>query len=409
MTTLTASSARLTRLPRLSDGVAFALLVSIAVVFLAASSIPTPLYAIYGAEWGFSSVTVTVIFGVYALAVLSALLTVGSLSDHVGRRPVLLAAIALQAAATVIFLLAGGVADLIAARVVQGLATGLALGAIGAGLIDLCRTRGTIANGVGPMTGTATGSLASGLLVDYLPAPTHLVYLVLLAMLLVQWVGVLAMPETTTSKPGALASLRPQLRVTPSTRRPMLLAVPILVAVWALGGFYGSLGPAVARRVVGTSSILVGGLSFAVLAGAAALTVLLVQNIPPRRLMAYGAGGLLLGVGVTLAATAVGSAVLFFAGTAIAGAGFGAGFQGALRSVVLLAPSHDRAGVLSVLYAVSYVSLGLPAVIGGILAVHAGVQATAREYGVAVMLLAALTLAGLASQTPQRRSAVVPM
>ena len=123
MSAFTAPAPARPGLPRLSDGLAFALLVSIAVVFLAASSIPTPLYAIYGAEWGFSSITVTAIFGVYAVAVLAALLTVGSLSDFVGRRPVLLVAIAIQAAATVLFASADGVASLFAARIVQGLAT----------------------------------------------------------------------------------------------------------------------------------------------------------------------------------------------------------------------------------------------------------------------------------------------
>jgi predicted MFS family arabinose efflux permease len=397
-------------LPRLGNGLAFALLVSIAVVFLAASSIPTPLYSIYGAEWGFSSITVTAIFGVYAVAVLAALLTVGSLSDFVGRKPVLLVAIVIQAAATVLFASAGGVASLFAARIVQGLATGLALGAIGAGLLDLCRTRGTIANGVGPLTGTATGSLVSSVLVAYLPAPTHLVWIVLLTLLVLQWVGVALMPETVPRKDGALASLRPQLRVSALTRRPLVLAVPILVAIWALAGFYGSLGPALARRVAGSSSIVVGGSAFALLAASAAIAVLLAHRGTPQRVMLLGASGLLVGVGLTLASIDLRSAPLFFAGTVVAGAGFGAGFQGALHSVVPLAAAHDRAGVLSVLYAVCYLSMGVPAVIGGILVSRAGLLQTAGDYGAAVMVLATLTLAGLLAQRrSSRRYAVVPM
>ena len=132
---------------------AFALQVSILVLFLASSSAPTPLYAIYEATWGFSPITVTVVFGVYALAVLTSLLTVGSLSDHIGRRPVLLGAIVVQAAAMLVFATAGGVPALLVARVVQGLATGAAIGALGAGLIDLQKARGTIANGVAPVIG----------------------------------------------------------------------------------------------------------------------------------------------------------------------------------------------------------------------------------------------------------------
>src|SRR5664279_2870772 len=81
---------------RLSPTVAFYLQASIVVTFLAGSSAPTPLYAVYQDEWGFTPITTTVVFGVYAVAVLVALLIAGSLSDHVGRRPVLIAAIAGQ-------------------------------------------------------------------------------------------------------------------------------------------------------------------------------------------------------------------------------------------------------------------------------------------------------------------------
>ena len=85
----------------------------------------------------------------------------------------------------------------------------------------------------------------------------------------------------------------------------------------------------------------------------------------------------------------------FFAGTAIAGAGFGGGFQGAIRSVIPLAAPHQRAGVLSVVYVISYLAMGLPAVIAGFLLVHEGdLLATAVQYGVAVMALAALALGG---------------
>ncbi len=126
----------------------FYLLASIVVFFLAASSAPTPLYAVYQGEWGFSPIVITVVFGVYALAVLAALLTVGSLSDHVGRRPVLIAAIVLQATAMLMFAAASGVSTLLAARVVQGLSTGAAMGAVGAGMLDLDRTKGALANAV---------------------------------------------------------------------------------------------------------------------------------------------------------------------------------------------------------------------------------------------------------------------
>src|SRR5262249_42523013 len=116
---------------RLSRPAAFVLQASIILSFLAGSSAPTPLYAVYQAAWGFSPVTVTFVFGIYALAVLVALLVAGALSDHVGRRPVLFAATVLQAVTMIVFATADGVGALIIARVLQGLATGAAAGAVG--------------------------------------------------------------------------------------------------------------------------------------------------------------------------------------------------------------------------------------------------------------------------------------
>src|SRR5229473_7897626 len=132
------SSAHLTHLP---PRVALYLQASIIVAFLAASSAPTSLYAVYQARWGLTPITITIVFGVYALAVLAALLTVGSLSDYVGRRPVLLSAIVIQAAGLVVLSQANGLPELVAGRILQGLATGAAAGAVGAGMLDLDRAR----------------------------------------------------------------------------------------------------------------------------------------------------------------------------------------------------------------------------------------------------------------------------
>jgi MFS family permease len=379
----------------LSPRASFALLASIVLFFLAGSSAPTPLYAPYQAAWGFSAVTVTVIFGIYAVAVLTTLLTFGSLSDHVGRRPVLIVATLVQAATMTVFATAQGLGALICARVLQGLSTGAAISAIGAGLLDIDRPRGTVANSVAPMAGTATGSVLSALMVQYLPAPTRLVYVVLAAIFVLQAAGVTFMPESVVPRPGALASLRPRLRVPAGLRSAVLLAAPALAAAWALAGFYGSLGPALVRRVLGASSVVAGGATLSVLAGSGALTVLLLQGWPALRMMNSGALALIAGVGLTLIAAARGSAPLFFAGAALAGAGFGAGFQGAIRSVLPRTAAADRAGVLSVLYVISYLAMGVPAVLGGLRVVHGGgLIATSREYGAAVMALAALALAG---------------
>ena len=380
------------------------LLASIIVSFLAASSAPTPLYALYASQWGFSPLATTVIFGVYALAVLAGLLIFGKLSDHIGRRPVLLAGLVLQAAAMVQFATAGGLGMLLGARIVQGVATGSVLAAAGAAMLDLDRRRGALANLSAPGAGTALGAIGSVLAVQYLPAPTHLIYLVLLAALAAQAAGVLGMQETGLPRPGALRSLAPDIRLPRAVRSEVAIAAPVLFAVWALAGFYGSLGPALTAMLVHSSSVVYGGLSLFILAAVASGSVLVLNRASARSMLYLGITALLAGIAVTLVAMSTDSAAGFFTGTAISGIGFGSGFQGSIRLVVPLVGEQDRAGVLSALYVVVYLGLGVSAVIGGVLVTDVnGLLATAREYGLAVVVLAVLALAGLlARRGPQR-------
>lgn len=388
---------------------ALILLASIIVSLLAASSAPTPLYAVYQGEWGFSPITTTVVFGVYAVAVLVSLLIFGKISDHIGRKPVLFVALAAQAVAMVVFATAGGVDILMVGRVIQGVATGAALGAIGAGLLDIDRIRGSVANSFAPPIGTALGALVSGLVVRFLPAPTHLVYYLLLGVFALQALGVIALKEPVTRKRGALASMVPEIKLPRAARGSIAVAVPVLFAVWSLAGFYGSLGPAITSRLVHSDSVVYGGLGLFVLAGSAALSVPLLRETPTRTVMLTGVSTLIVGVAVTVlsigsGAGGTGSEIGFFAGSAVAGFGFGAGFQGGIRLVVPLVQPHERAGVLSLLYVVSYLGMGVPAVIAGVLVVHGGgLLDTVREYGAAVILLSVAALVGLllGRRTPQ--------
>jgi MFS family permease len=379
----------------LPTAAAFYLLASIIVSFLAGSSTPTPLYPYYQAEWHFSPITTTVIFGVYAVAVLTCLLIVGSLSDFVGRRPVLLAAVVLQAAAMIVFASASGVSDLLIARVIQGLSIGTVTAAVGAGMLDLDRAKGTIANAVGPVAGVAAGAIGSSLIVQYLPAPSRTVYLVLSAICLMQAIGLVFMAESSPPKPGALASLRPQFAIPSNIRRQLFLGIPTLVAIWSLAGFYGSLGPGLIRLMVGSHSLLLGGLGLFTLMSAAAFAVLLSRDRNPLEVTLIGAAALLAGVGLTVIAITETSTVLFFIGTFVAGVGFGGGFQGAIRTVMPLAAPHERAGVLSIVYVVCYLAMGIPTVIAGYLVVHGtSLLNTARDYSLVIMVLAAIALVG---------------
>ena len=383
---------------------ALLLLASLTVSMLAASGAPTPLYAIYQQHWGFTPITTTVIFGIYAITVLVALLIFGRLSDYTGRRPVLLAAIAVQAASLVLFATAGGVGDLIAARVIQGISAGAALGAIGAGMLDIDRERGALANALTPGMGTGTGVLLSSLAVQFLPAPTRLIYLVLLGVLAVQAVGVLLLRETVTRSPGALRSLVPDVSLPPATRGPMLAAAPVVFAVWALAGLMAALGPELVHALTGSASVLAGGADVTLMTVAAITATYTLRNTGATAVMLAGIGALIAGSVIVLAALGTGSATLLFLGTAASGFGFGAGFQGGIRTVMPAAAPHERAGVLSLLFVLSYLGMGVPVVIAGYAVVHGqGLVGAAREYAIGLIVLAVFALAALARTSRNRR------
>jgi MFS family permease len=385
------------RVPRVTGTPALLLLASLIVSMLAASAAPTPLYAIYQHQWGFTPITTTLVFGVYAVAVLSMLLVAGRLSDYAGRRPVLLGALAVQVVALLVYASATGVAELTVARVIQGLSTGAALGAIGAGMLDISRERGTLANALSPGIGTGSGALLSALFVQFLPAPTHLIYLVLAGVVALQAAGVALLRETVSTSRIPASALVPDVRLPQAVRGPILAATPVLFAVWALAGLYGALGPSLVQTLTGSSNVVLGGASMTVLAATAVVAVYLLRNAAARTVMLTGIGALVAGVAITLVALSTSSAALFFAGTAVSGIGFGSGFQGGIRTVVPLAAPHERAGVLSLLFVVSYLGMGVPAVAAGFLAVHgAGLTGAARDYGVALIVLAVLALGALA-------------
>jgi MFS family permease len=389
---------------RLSPAVAFLLLASLTVSFLAGSSAPTPLYGVYMAEWGLTPLMITVIFGIYALAVLLALLVAGRLSDHLGRRPVLLTATLAQAATMVLFVTATGPTGLLVARVLQGLTTGAAVGAIGAAMIDLDKVRGTVANAVAPPFGSATGGIVAGVLVQFAPFPTHLVYIVFGLVFVLQALAIVFMTDSITPRGGVLASLKPQLRLPRATREPLLLATPVLVAVWALAGFYGALSPMLVTHMLGVNTPLIGGLALFVVAACGGIAVLVLQHREPKDMMMLGATSLFVGAAIATLSLPHDSIAVFFLGTVIAGVGFGTGFQGAVRTVVPFAAPHERAGVLSIIFIISYIAMGVPAVAAGwMIARHGDVLVTAQIFGAVIMGLACTALLGSVLRAATKR------
>jgi MFS family permease len=213
-------------------------------LLLFASGAASPLYAVYQAQWRFSATTLTAVFGVYALVLLVTLLVFGSVSDYLGRRRVIAVALAAGAGACGLFLAAHSVGLLFAAPALSGAAANL--------------------------LGLAAGALATSALVQYGPAPTHLVWWLLLGASAAAAVAVLAIPETTPGRAGVLASLRPRVAVPRQARGTFAVALPGMIAAPALAGFYLSPGPSLAAQVLGSPDLVSGGLVIFLVAGSGA-------------------------------------------------------------------------------------------------------------------------------------------
>ncbi|RZI95889.1 MAG: MFS transporter [Variovorax sp.] len=375
---------------RLRPTAAFVLVVSLVISFLAASAAPSPLYALYREAWGFSAFLLTLVFGSYAFALLAALLVFGALSDHLGRRTVILGALVLEIVAIWLFWAADSVGWLIAARILQGVATGIATSVLSAMLLDLHPARGALFNGLGPMIGMAVGALGASALVQFAPEPMHLVYEVLLAVMLVQGVLALRLPETVTRRPGALRSMVPSAHVPPAARPILWRVLPLNTAGWALGGFYLSLGPTLARWVTGSQTPLVGGALIATLVLTGALSICFVRQKPAQPVLRGSA--LLLGAGlvITLFGVHLHNAFFFFGGTLVAGLGFGAGFNAAVRTLVPAAEPHERAGLMASFFVMSYLAFSVPSLLAGVAVGAFGMHSAALGYGALLVVLSGL-------------------
>ena len=363
--------------------------------FLAASSAPTPLYHLYQEQLQFSPAVLTLIFGVYAFSLLAALLTVGSLSDYLGRKPVIFVALLLNMLAMLLFISADSVAWLISARLIQGFATGMATSVLGAALLDFDRRQGPLITSVAPLLGMACGALGCGLLAEFAPLPLQLTYWLLLGLFLAQAVYLWRLAESVSPQPGAWRSLRPTLHVPPQARQALWRVLPLDLAAWAVGGFYLSLAPSLVRAATGSTSNLIGGALVAVLTLSGASSIYLLRNQGADTMLRLSASLLVIGLALVLAAVHGASLSLFFVGTLVTGGGFGAGFLGALRSIMPLALPHERAGLMSAFYVLSYLAFSLPSLLAGNLTRVFGLIPTTDGYGAILIVLSAAALLGL--------------
>jgi MFS family permease len=366
-------------------------------LYVAAGAL-TPLLVLYRDQAGFAASLLTLAFAVYAVGFLAALLTLGSLSDHVGRRPVLIGALIVQLASNLMFLMAPDIGWVIAGRIVQGAATGAATTAFTAALVEIAppnrKRLGTNLGSVGLTGGLAFGSLLAGLGIQLTATANTIVFTVLSVVTVLGIVVVGLTSETVTRAPGALRSLIPRVAVPSATRGELAAAAPVIAAVWMLAGLSGGLAPSMVSSVFGLDSGLLNGLAGFVAPAASAVVGLAFATLDPRRAMRIGIYASIAGpVGIVAGASA-GSLAVMITGQAIAGVGFGASFTAALRLIFPLAPPRQRAGVVAVIYIISYVAFGVPIVVAGLLSDPLGVVPTVIGYSAVTVLLALVSLGG---------------
>jgi predicted MFS family arabinose efflux permease len=375
----------------------FAWVAGIVVLALFASATPSPLYADYAARWHFSTPMLTVVFAAYALGALTALLLAGRLSDDLGRRPLLAVGLAVLLGAMLLFAFARSVQWLLAARLVQGVATGIILSAAGAALLELEPGRDTgragLVNGVSAALGIGTGALIASLLVQDAPDPRVTPFALLCVLVVVALGGVALLPEPVIR--AARPSLRPQRPVLPlEVRGAFALASAGVVASWSIAGLYLALAPSLAVDLLHTDSHLAGGVAVFALGASAGIGQVALRSLTPRQATAAGALALAAGTAITVVSIPADSGALFLAGSVITGTGWGVAFMGAIRSISAAAPAQHRAGVIAAFYVVAYLALSVPAVIAGLAVPGLGIEPTFRIFAVAVIALALLTAAG---------------
>ncbi|MGO8093869.1 MFS transporter [Rhizobium leguminosarum] len=368
--------------------------------FFGASAAPTPLYRIYQESFSVSPVLITVIFAVYAFALLAALLIAGSISDHLGRKPVIFFALVLEIVAMALFVVASGPGWLIAARIVQGLATGIAGASIGAALVDVDRAKGQIVNSIAPLCGMAVGAVGTSALIQYGPFPMHLVYALLFVAFMLQAAAIWLTGETGGTRPGALGSLIPRVTIPKQVKRPLSLVTPINIANWTLAGFYLSLVPSLVASTTGSRAPLTGGAVVTALMVSGAIAVYIRRSRTASANLTFGVSAKTLGILTVVAGVHLANVPLLLVGTIFTGVGFGTNFLGSIGTIMPLAKPDERAGLLSAFYVQSYLAFSLPAILAGFLAKSAGYALTTDIYATAILLLMGV---GLMSIRADRR------
>lgn len=358
---------------------------SIVVLYLASANAPSLLYQTYESAWHASALIGTMAFATYAVAVIGGLLWLDRLSERFGRRAVLLTSIGCQVIALALFALAGSFVPIFIGRALQGLASGAMFGTLSSLMIESDKERGPIASSASPGTGSGIGALLSGLLIQYVPGPTHTIYLVLAAILLLQGVLVFRLLPDTGRQPIRVLSLKPRVAVPPHARAAFIRGAPVVFVVWGLSGFYAALSPALFRSLAPGAPAWQSALPLFTLLGTATVMTVALRHVSGRAVTIIGLLMTLAGLGVTVAALALSSVGLYLAAGVIAGMGYGPGFQGPVRMVTAGASDRDRPGLMAAVFVVAYLGLGAAAIVPGALT-SVGIPLTRVAAGLAIVL-----------------------
>ena len=377
--------------------VAFWLLALVFTITMLGTTLPTPLYVIYQAQWHFSAAIVTVTFAVYAAAVLATLLLAGRASDQAGRKPVLAAALGASALSTVVFILAPDVGALIIGRILSGLSAGLMTGTATATLTELIpasasRRASLVATAVN-MGGLGLGPLIAGLFAQYAPHPTVLVFEVYLAVLAAAGLCLLLVPETVSPRQ------RPTFRFAglgiPERGRGEFIAAGVAgFAAFSLLGLFSALAPTFLGTVLHQSSHAVQGAVVFLLLAVGAGTQLLLSRFSSRRVVMAGLGLFLVALALIVAALSQAGMALFLAGTIAGGVAVGSVFLGSLATANRLAPPGRRGQAISAFFVACYTGLIIPVVGVGVASGFIGDFAAVLAFSI---LLAALCMFSLGS------------
>jgi MFS family permease len=335
----------------------------------AAGAAAIPLYDTYRSNDGLTNEEFSLVAVVYFVCAVFALLVLGRLSNHHGRRPVAIAALLLAIAGCLTLLLVHSFLPLLIGRALQGLAAGLASSAIGAYAVDTAPRRpkwlaATVTTAAATV-GLALGVFLSGVLVEFAPAPRELTFCVFAVILLGCAIALAASPETVPRTAGAWSSLIPRFAVPKSSRGYLPLASGVFVATWAFGGYFTSFGPSIAADNLGSHSPLTAAAVFASYMAPSFVGGFIAGRFTPAAAQRIGMTLVAAaGAGLAFASTA-GILGLYISAGVIGGIGMGIATSGSMNTLLPEALPRQRAGLLAVVYAISYTGSAVPSLIAG--------------------------------------------